>query len=187
MGALPRQGRIGRKVGRLRLSNAARPQAGVTLVELAIVLAVVGLLAGVALPSLAWLDSAQHNIASTRTRNALIYAQQWAASSHRSTWVEFDVSQDSLQLFVETGPGAGPATRVPLADPLTRSAYVLDLSESRAGFSEVRMGGQESVRFDATGAPAGGGGSAFTSDGLVTMNGGDVIRVVQETGLVLVD
>ncbi len=183
-----------RQSGKARVVNTARtrlarshPARGATLVELAIVLTVMALLAGMAVPSLHWITSARRNVAATQTRNALVYAQRWAVATQRTTWADFDVAQDRLSLFVEATSGGGPVLRQPLLDPLTRSAFVLELQDLGTGYDDVLMGADQSVQFDPDGAPSGGNGSAFSADGLVRMSGGARIRVVQQTGLLLVE
>lgn len=172
---------------RLRAPRATAGRRGFTLSELAVVLAVIAILAGLAVPSLGWLAGAEHDVATTRTRNALIFAQRWAVATRRATWAEFDLSGDALELFAEGSAGAGAGSRVPLLDPLTRDPYRLEFASSAAGFASVRLGDTEGLRFDPEGAPSSADGSALTEDGRVQMDGGDVVRIVRDTGLVLVE
>ena len=107
----------------------ARPQAtGFTLTELALTLVVVAILSGVAATSLSGLASARQNVAATRIRTALVYAQEWARGSHNKTWVAFDVASDLISVFVENPSNPGKANRLTLSDPLTRSAMTLQPS-----------------------------------------------------------
>ncbi len=150
-------------------------------------LTVVSILAGLAVPSLSWLGSARQNIAGTRVRAALVFAQQWALSTGDSCWAEVDIAQERLSVYVEQRDQPGIAQRVAMKDPLTRAPMVVQLGIDSVVFEAVDIGGGEVIRFDAAGIPHDASGSPLTADGTVDLTGGIRIRVAHGTGLVTVD
>ena len=166
----------------------ARPQmTGFTLTELAMTLVVVAILSGVAATSLSGLASARQNVAATRIRTALVYAQEWASGSHNKTWVAFDVASDLVSVYVENPSNPGKANRLTLSDPLTRSAMTLQLGSDGVGIESASFGGTAEVQFDPAGTPYDTNGTLLAADGTVGVTGGGTIRVTKNTGLVTVD
>ena len=151
------------------------------------VMAILAVLAGLAVPSLSWLGSARENVAATRVRTTLVYSQEWALRTGHRTWVAFDPSTDLVSVFAEDPTNRGSANRLPLADPLNRSALTVALAGQGVGIVAVDMGGTREVEFDAEGRPRDAHGALLSSDGTVTLTGGGRVRVTRNTGLVTVD
>lgn len=160
---------------------------GFTLTELALTLVVVGILSGAAVTSLSGLASARQNVAATRVRTALVYAQEWAMGSHNRTWVAFDTSSELLSVYVENPSSPGKANRVALSDPLSRSAMTVQLGSDGVGIDTANFGGTTEVQFDSSGSAFDSDGTALAADGAVGITGGGVILVNKSTGLVTVD
>lgn len=160
---------------------------GHTLIELTMVVTIVGVLASATVISLRGLDATRQNLAAVRIRSALVYAQETAMSSDADTWVVFDESTEQVSVFVEDPANPGSANRLALADPLTRKAMTLSLSDSGAGIESADFGGTLEVQFDQSGLPYDEHGDALTDDGTVTVTGGGVVRVTRNTGLISVD
>jgi len=160
---------------------------GFTLAELVATLLVVSLLSGMALPSLRGLAGARESVAATRVRTVLAFAHEWASASGSATWVAFDAGADSVSVFVEDPAHPGAAQRLPMPDPLTRSALVLQLGDGGVGIESADFGGGVEVQFDATGSPRDAAGVALAVDGLVGLTGGGTVRVTKSTGLVTLD
>lgn len=157
------------------------------MVELAVVMVVVGLLSGVSILSLSGLTGSQRNVAATRVRNALIFAADWAAGSNLDTWVEFDTGSDLVSVHVEDAANPGKAGRLPMPDPLTRSAMTVQLGSDASGLDSVDFGGTSEVQFDPQGTPRDADGAALSSDGTVVLTGGLTVRVTKTTGRVSID
>lgn len=175
------------ETSRSRSLRAHPHGAGFTLTELTLALIVVSILSGMAVTSLSGLESARQNVAATRVRTALVYAQEWARGSHNATWVAFDASSDLVALYVENPANPGRANRLALSDPLTRSPMTIQLGSDGVGIESVSFGRTTEVRFDPSGAPCNAIGSLLAADGTVGLTGGLTIRVTKNTGLVSVD
>lgn len=178
---------VGRTPGPCAGTRVQRGARGFTLIELAVVIAVIAILSGLAVPSLRWLGSARQNIAGTRVRAALVFAQQWALSTGDSCWAEVDLGQERLSVYVEQRGQPGIANRVAMKDPLTRAPMVVQLGGDGVVFQAVDIDGGSVLRFDGDGVPHGAGGSPLTADGTVDLTGGNRVRVAHGTGLVTVD
>ena len=121
-----------------RALNARRD--GFTLIELVVSMSVLALLAGVAVASLSGLATSRQNVAASRIRTTLIYAQEWAMGSANDTWVTFDVSNDLVSVFVEDPANPGKASRLTMTDPLTRAAMTLQLGTDGVGITSASIG-----------------------------------------------
>lgn len=180
---MPREPRRARRT----IRRPRRRVRGFTLVELAFVLVVLTILAGVSVPALGWLQSARTNVVATRIRSALVLAQQWALGAGDRTWVAFDAANDLVSVHVEDRANPGRTNRLILPDPLTRAPMTLAVGAPGTAIVAVDMGGTAEVEFDALGAPRDATGAALTTDGVVTLSGGARVRVSRGTGLVTVD
>jgi len=169
------------------LGGVAGEARGFTLVELVMTLVVVSILGVMAVTSLDGLTSSRQNVAATRIKAVLIFAQEWAMGSGNDTWVDFDEGSNLVSVYVEDASNPGRGNRLAMADPLTRSAMTIQLGTDGVGLEAVEFGGDEEVRFDQFGAPYDEDGDALSADGTVGLTGGGTIRVTKNTGLVTVD
>lgn len=162
------------------------------------VMAVLAILAGVAIPSLAGLGRTREDAGATRIRSALIHAQTWAMDAGTFTWVEFHAGHDTVTAYRDSGaaaPGAAvtaPAVpdlsgRVPLPDPLTRTDLLFDLGAAGLDVTTIDLGGGREVMFDLLGRPHRRNGQPFTQDGTIQLAGGPVVRIARTTGLVTIE
>ena len=172
---------------RLRREHLAKNAAGFTLTELIVVMALLAILASMAVASLSWVDSARQNLAASRVRTTLVFAQEWALDSGCRTWVTFDVPGDLITVYAEDPTNPGKANRLNMTDPLTRSAMTLPLGANGVGISSVSMAGTTEVEFDPEGAPHDANGNLLAVDGTVGVTGGSTVRVTRNTGLVTVN
>lgn len=130
-----------------------RPCAGLTLVELLIVLGVLGVLASVAVTSLSGgrAQTASHEAAG-RIAADIAFAQAEAMARHTVRIVTFDAAAEQYQLESETGV---------LQDPVSHLSFVVDLPALFPGagvdLASPNFGGASYVRFEASGTPLAGG------------------------------
>lgn len=164
-----------------------RERAGFTLVELAIVVSLIGLLAGLAVPTLAHLGSMRDGIGAVRLRSVVAFAQEWAMGTERSTWLVFDTAADTVTAFVEDPLAPGAAGRIPLLDPLSRTDLVLDFGAEGVDLVAVDFGATGELEFDLEGTPRDAAGVALAADGSATLAGGIIVRVARSTGSASVD
>ncbi len=107
--------------------------------------------------------------------------------SNNDTWVAFDVATDLVSVFVEDPNNPGKANRLPMTDPLTRSAMSLQLGADGAGIESADLGGTTEVQFDSLGIPYDTNAVPLSADGTIGVTGGGTVRVTRNTGLVTVD
>lgn len=158
---------------------------GFTTMELVMVLALIGVLAGIALPSTQLLGTVRADMAQRRGLHALQYAQSVALSRHRTTWVRFDSSSEVIEAFVEDLSNPGFTGRLALIDPLAGGPLRIDLGALGGDIQSVAFGGSREVEFDPEGVPHVPGGAALSSPGLVQLASG-TLEVIDGTGLVRV-
>ncbi|MFT5051544.1 MAG: type II secretory pathway pseudopilin PulG [Chlamydiales bacterium] len=164
-----------------------RHSAGFTLAELVGTMLIVGILSGVSVLSLNGLSASQQNVAATRVRTAMIFAQEWAMGSSNDTWVDFDLSGDLVSVYVEDPSNPGKSGRLTMTDPLSRGAMTIQLGSAGVGLESASFGTTTELQFDAEGMPHDGSGGALSSDGTISVTGGIVVRVTRNTGLVTID
>jgi prepilin-type N-terminal cleavage/methylation domain-containing protein len=95
-----------------------RRTAGFTLVELMVVLAIMGLLALVAVPSFGTGFEARLDLVEIQVRDAFDRASALARSTRETHGVVFDTTTERFAVVDKTG--------APVVDPLTKGDYVVD-------------------------------------------------------------
>lgn len=164
-------------------------RAGFTLVELVLVLLLVVILSGLAVPSLSGLGKAKANLMATQVRSLFVYAQEWAIGTGRPTWVGYEASVKRISAFQARIDNPAFAWRVAIEDPLSRSPLSLDLSELFGGKDPIQdQYGASSLtlKFDATGTPVDGSDRPLGNDILVPLTDGVGVRIRAGTGLISV-
>lgn len=132
------------------------------------------------------LTSSQENVAATRVRSALIYAQQVAMGGGLPTYAVIDSVSDKVWFYVENDKKPGKKNREPLKDPVSLASMVIDLGGDGTGIVSVKISSSNEIKFNADGTPADGNGKALKADALIKLNGGVKISIVKSTGLVVV-
>jgi len=130
-----------------------RSSAGLTLVELLIVLAILGVLAGAAVTSLSGGRSqTASREAAQRIAADIAFAQAEAIARHAVRIVTFDAAAEQYQLESEAGV---------VTDPVSHLSFVVRLPTLFPGagvdLASPSFGGASYVRFEASGAPLAGG------------------------------
>lgn len=153
---------------------------GATLVELVVVLVLIGILAGLAMPRL--MDSQARDEAAVRDelRSMLRYARQHATTRGRDVCL---VRQGTLLRLTYTAGAACDLTQ-PVPDPGGNApggvaSYELSLPP------RVVVGGPGTVRFNRWGQPVSNNGAAvLAANRILTVGGQILITVHQDTGYV---
>ena len=172
-------------------SQEARDQAraGFTLVELVLVLLLVVILSGLAVPSLSGLSQAKANVTATRVRSLVVFAQQWAIGTDRPTWVGYDPATQQLNAFQARAVNTAFAWRVALNDPLTHAALSIDLTElfgAKDPIQDYYGSSNLTLKFDPTGAPVDSSDVPLKDDVLIPLSDGIGVRIRAGTGLISV-
>ena len=149
-------------------------------------LAIVGILSGLAVPSLSGLGRAEAHISASRMRSLLVFCQEWAIGTGRSTWVGYDAESKQMQAFQARQENTTYAWRVALLDPHSRAPLTLDLSKVFRATDPIRAeyGSFPPLEFDESGACVDSEGQPLTSDVLIPLTHGVGVRIRAGTGLI---
>jgi hypothetical protein len=148
------------------------------------VLALLGLLAGLAVPALSGLGASRQALAATRVRAALVHARALAVHGGARSWVVFERPSDHVRVLIEDRSRPGRANRRPVLDPLSRGPLVVALRELDSGIAALSFEAGDEIGFDPMGVPLASTGSAFSLDATVALVGGATVRVTRNTGRV---
>jgi prepilin-type N-terminal cleavage/methylation domain-containing protein len=160
----------------------ASPIRGYSLIELVVVVLVLSVLAGMAVPSLQGLAGSREAVAATRVHGALVHAQRLAMSTGLHAWVVFDHANERVTVLVEDPDQRGRAKRRSALDPLTRAPLELALRDMGSAIERLELGSGDEVEFDTLGAPRDASGAPLTADGTIVLRGGATVRVTRNTG-----
>lgn len=160
---------------------------GFTLIELALVITLIGILAWLAYPSLGSINEIRLDAAARRVASDLRYAQNRAIGSRTIHGVRFDVSAGRYIVYAGTSATA-------VVNPADRGKT---LAVSFASFAEMRgvsiesaaFGSTPGVTFDYYGVPRDTAGVELSSPGRVVLlyqGQRDTVTVAPQTGVIRV-
>ena len=162
-------------------------QRGVTMVELAIVITILGIVAWVAYPKLTALDEIKLDAAARRVAADLRYAQSKAIGRRMVHGILFEPAAGRYTVFA-------PSVSTPLADPVNRAKILrVDFNSSPefkgVSISSATFGSTPGVTFDYFGVPRDTAGTDLGSVGRVVLScqgASDTVEVIPTTGKVSV-
>jgi prepilin-type N-terminal cleavage/methylation domain-containing protein len=162
-------------------------QRGVTMVELAIVITILGIVAWVAYPKLTALDEIKLDAAARRVAADLRYAQSKAIGRRMVHGILFEPAAARYTVFA-------PSVSTPLADPVNRAKILrVDFNSSPefkgVSISSAAFGSTPGVTFDYFGVPRDTAGTDLGSVGRVVLSyqgASDTVEVIPTTGKVTV-
>ncbi|MDD5668975.1 MAG: prepilin-type N-terminal cleavage/methylation domain-containing protein [Candidatus Omnitrophica bacterium] len=133
--------------------------AGFTLIEVIMVIVIVGILAGMAIPRFDSFYGMKMESAAKKMITDIRYVQQIAVSRHTNTRIVFNPGNDTYTAQEETSPGSG--TWNSITDPYTRSNLTMNFhADAQYGgidLSGASFGGISTLQFNLEGKPADGG------------------------------
>lgn len=165
--------------------NLARARRGFTLLEMAIVTMVMGILAAAAIPALRSVDDTNAAGARSEIERQVVLARSCAFASGIPHGIHFDVSKSSFQqMQIESAGQAPAASRDALGNPTPEivlssrfagaaiTAFVNGDSSTGTGTLWFGYDGAPQIR-NSNGALAG----TFVSTAVVSLSGGFVVRI----------
>lgn len=170
------------------ISNARRSRkrsAGFTLIELLAVLIIVGIMAGVAWPSMSNLGSTRSGLAGRQLLRDLTFARQRAMATGTIHWVAFDTGLGTWSVYVENPSSPGRAGASILTDLANGMPYVTSLATAEfhgVSITSCNFGGGPEIGFNWIGKPLVVGGFDMSTQGVVTLTGGRQVTVEARTG-----
>ena len=176
-----------------RTANTRPRSRAFTLVEMAVVIAIIAILSATAIPALASLEGARQAAAAQEVERMLLTARTQAVSAGRPWGVEVDFTNQRVRYVriatIGAAPTPPPATGKGTADWLNVPAQYPDASISNLILGSGASNASGTVWFDTTGNPAVRNASGTrtgpaTADAEFTFAGGFVIRVRQLTGAI---
>ena len=163
------------------LKTTPRSNTGFTILELLVVLAILGLTAGLVVPMLSGLDNIKAATAADQIVSTLVLAQTWSVAGRSDCQVVFDSSADKFELQDETGTVMpDPTKQMPAGSDSDEYLYRVSYPDSRSlntvTIDSVDFDGTQAISFDRLGAPRSGliaDGPTALSTGTIEISVGD--------------
>lgn len=159
-----------------------------TVVELVTVIVILGILSiASAGPVLTYMTTVRGGAAASRLASDVRYMQRLALSSGLRTWVVFNASSQTYQLYTENRDSPGKASRVAVNHPVDQSTSAIALNAGPfAGvtITSVNINGAAELEYDSFGQPYDSASAALTTAGQVVLSSGGTLVIRPVTGLV---
>jgi len=160
---------------------------GFTLIELVMVIVIVGILTGLAIPRFQSFYAIKLTGATQKVVSDLRYVQQIAISRHTNTRLVFNAGSEIYNAQEESPQGSG--NWINITDPFTRSNlqvnFNTDLQYRGIDIASTNFGG--TLRFDWEGVPRNASGAPLTTEGSISLSyqgNNSTIYVTPNTGRV---
>lgn len=162
--------------------------AAFTLVELLVVVVMLGVLAAVAIPSMASAQTSRSRAAAQQIGQDLTFARRRAQATGVVSWVIFTPVQSMYSVMAESTVTPGRANASTISDPATRTPMLVRLGQS--GFDGVSIQSttltNNEVGFDRFGRPLLTSGVVMTSNGTISLSSNASVTIAAQTGLITV-
>lgn len=156
---------------------------GLSILELAIVMAVIAIVIIVSIPLITNIAQNRQLIAARKIQADLRWAQQFAVNRNSRTRIVFSAGTSTYTVYEKSTGTFQIAT-----DPATRSSFIVKLNTGEyAGvvINSVSFDGGNTLEFDSLGKPYA-GSSVLVSTGVISLPNSISVNVIPETGKVKV-
>ena len=119
-------------------TRTVRPRRGFTLVEILAVVVILGIASAIIIPQIGSRDDLRAAAASRTLVADLIYAQNMAISTGTTTYVRFDVDDDSYALITNPTTTSPWGTR--LSHPITQTDYIAKFGATSTVVTQTGFG-----------------------------------------------
>ncbi|MFA5362763.1 MAG: hypothetical protein WC335_05895 [Candidatus Omnitrophota bacterium] len=140
------------------------PKAGFSLIEIIMIVLIIGILAGIAIPRFSAFFVMKLEGGRKKVIYDIRYVQQIAAARHTNTRVVFNTVNETYSAQEESPQGSG--TWVTVISPFTRAAlqvnFASDYQYNGIDITSASFGGSGTLQFDWKGIPANGGTVVLT-------------------------
>lgn len=161
--------------------------AGFTLIELVAIIVLVGIMAGVALPSLSNLAGTRSGAAGKQLLRDLTFAQQRALTTGTVSWVVFNTGAGTWSILAENPASPGRAGATVITDMATGKPFVTTVGVNEyvgVSMTACNFDGATEVGFNWLGKPLNSTGAALAAQGSVTLSAGNRVTVEAVTGCI---
>ncbi len=147
----------------------------------------IGVIAIVAIPSIASLGADRESIAAQQLLRDLSFARQRAVASGTRTWVVFDTVAHTWSVLAEDPATPGRLNAAVIVDPATGQDFIQRLDVNQfigVQLQAVGFDGDVEIGFDWLGQPLNATENPLAAVGSVTLTGTHVVNVAIDTGYV---
>ncbi len=147
----------------------------------------IGVIAIVALPSIASLGADRASMAAQQLLRDLSFARQRAVASGTRAWVVFDTGAHTWSVLAEDPATPGRAGAAVIVDPATGQDFIQLLDSNQfigVQLQAVGFDGDVEIGFDWLGQPLNATENPLAATGSVTLTGTQVVNVAIDTGYV---